>query len=350
MVAAGTGGHDWVLTSENKTNLQASCRRCTLFVQQVHKPAVFDRIEAHPCLGREQPVPEGAGVHPSHNMANVGRAWICKRCFIHLWVSYEKILQGVVKQCRPSRKEAREGGGQLAPFLPVEHRPSSLQTEQQPATVPRRSKNRARVESGSPSCKEPPQLHSFFTTPPHPLPAAACPPQDLGSREVGSKQQHNQHPASQPRTQPDTLFPGSRPGQELEVLQAGSSLGPAPRCPPPSLPKNSRQGSRRDEGTSPIACKVQHLPARIGLKVKGHRRKRWRASSYGKSWSTALAPQDRSTSRPLLLSRTLPILLMRQGNPNHSPWLSPTSPGGGRRFCTGSSKQARTASWPKRPI
>ena len=119
MVAAGSGAHDWVITSENKTNLQASCRRCTLFVQQVHKPAVFDRIEAHPCLGREQPMPEGAGVHPSHNMANVGRAWICKRCFIHLWVSYEKIPQGVVKQCRPSRKEAREGGGQLAPFLPV---------------------------------------------------------------------------------------------------------------------------------------------------------------------------------------------------------------------------------------
>ena len=159
----------------------------------------------------------------------------------------------MVKQCRPSRKEAREGGGQLAPFLPTEHRPSWLQTEQQPATVPRRSKNRARAESGSPSCKEPPKLHSFFATPSHPLPAAACPPQDLGSREVGSKQQHNQHPASQPRTQPDTLFPGSRPGQELEVLQAGSSLGPAPRCPPPSLPKGSRQGSRRDEGTSPIA-------------------------------------------------------------------------------------------------
>ena len=93
----------------------------------------------------------------------------------------------------------------------------------------------------------------FFATPPLPLPAAACPPQDLGSREVGSKQQHNQQPASQPRTQPDTLFPGSRPGRELEVLQDGSSLSPAPRCPPPSLHKGSRQGSRRDEGTSPIA-------------------------------------------------------------------------------------------------
>ena len=107
MVAAGSGGHDWVITSENKNNLLASCRRCTLFVQQVHKPAVFDRIEAHPCLGREQPVPEGAGVHPSHNMANVGRAWICKHCFIQLWVAYEKIPQGVAQQCRPSRKQAR---------------------------------------------------------------------------------------------------------------------------------------------------------------------------------------------------------------------------------------------------
>ena len=64
MVAAGSGGHDWVITSENKNNLLASCRRCTLFVQQVHKPTVFARIEAHPCLGREQAVPEGAGVHP----------------------------------------------------------------------------------------------------------------------------------------------------------------------------------------------------------------------------------------------------------------------------------------------
>ena len=222
MVATGSGGHDW------KTNMQASCRRCTLFVQQAHKPAVFDRIEAHPCLGREQPVPEGAGVHPSHIMANVGRAWICKRCFIHLWVSYEKIPPGVTQQCRPSRKEARAGGGQLAPFLPTEHRPSWLQTEQQPATVPPRSKNRARAKSGPPSCKEPPKLHSFFTTPPPPLPAAAYPPQDLGSREVGSKQQHNQQQASQPHTQPDTLFPESRPGRELDVSQAGCSQSLSP--------------------------------------------------------------------------------------------------------------------------
>ena len=253
MVAAGSGGHDWVITSENKNNLLASCRRCTLFVQQVHKPAVFDRIEAHPCLGREQPVPEGAGVHPSHNMVNVGRAWICKHCFIQLWVAYEKIPQGVAQQCRPSRKQARGGGGQLAPFLPIEHRPSWLQTEQQPATVPPRSKNRFRSKSVSPSRKEPPKLHSFFATPPLPLPAAACLPQDLGSREVGSKQQHNQQPASQPHTQPDTLLPGSSPGKELEVSQAGCSLDPALRSPPPSLPTGSRKGSRRDEGTSPIA-------------------------------------------------------------------------------------------------
>ena len=253
MVAAGSGGHDWVITSENKNNLLASCRRCTLFVQQVHKPAVFDRIEAHPCLGREQAVPEGAGVHPSHNMANVGRAWICKHCFIQLWVAYEKIPQGVSQQCRPTRKQARGGGGQLAPFLPLEHRPSWLQTEQQPATVPPRAKNRFPSKSLSPSRKEPQKLHSFFATP-SPSPArGAHVPQDLGSREVGSKQQHNQQPVSQPRTQPDTLNPGSSPGKVHTSSQTGLNQSPAPLGPPPTHPTGSRKGSRRDEGTSPIA-------------------------------------------------------------------------------------------------
>ena len=185
---------------------------------------------------------------------------ICKRCFIHLWVSYEKIPPGVTQQCRPSRKEARAGGGQLAPFLPIEHRPSWLQTEQQPATVPPRTKNSGRAKSGPPYSKEPPKLHKFFTTPPPPLPAAVCPPQDLGSREVGSKQQHNQQQASQPHTQPDTTSQGSRPGRELEVLQAGCSQSPALHNPPPSLPKGSSQGGRRDEVTSPIAKFLAQWP------------------------------------------------------------------------------------------
>ena len=245
MVATGAGGHDWVITSENKNNLLASCRRCTLFVQQVHKPTVFARIEAHPCLGREQALPEGSGVHPSHSMANVGRAWICKHCFIQLWVAYEKIPQGVAQQCRPSRKQAR-GGGQLAPYLPREFRPSWLQTEQQPATVPPRAKNRFRSKSQSPSRKEPPKLHSFFATPSPPPPAASHVPQDLGSREVGSKQQHNQQPASQPQTQLDTLYPESSLGREQTSSQASLSQSPALLSPPPFHPTGSE---REVEGT-----------------------------------------------------------------------------------------------------
>ena len=242
--------------------MQASCRRCTLFVQQTHKAAVFDRIEAHPCLGREQPVPEGAGVHPSHIMANVGRAWICKRCFMHLWVSYEKIPPGVTQLCRPSRQEARAGGGQLAPFLPAEHRPSWLQMEQQPTTVPPRTKNRGRAKSGPPSSKEPPKMHTFFTTPPPPLPAATCPPQDLGSREVGSKQQHYQPQASQPHTQPETTSQGSRHGRELEVLQAGSSQSSALHSPPP---RSLRVAARVVEGTRPPLPLPSFLHNGLGL-------------------------------------------------------------------------------------
>ena len=209
LIATEAGGHDWAVSSENKTNMQASCRRCTLFVQQTHKQAVFDRIEAHPCLGREQPVPEGVGVHPSHHMANVGRAWICKRCFIHLWVSYEKIPPGVTTQCRPSRKEARAGGGQLAPFLPAEHRPSWLQSEQQPGKVPPRTKNsgRAKVEQ---TPNDPPKLHRFFAKPQpgflrhglglgmgvvSPLPRVAL-EVDLATRQPGMEEleRHGAHP------------------------------------------------------------------------------------------------------------------------------------------------------------
>ena len=230
LIATGAGGHDWAVSSENKT----------------------DRIEAHPCLGREQPVPEGVGVHPSHHMANVGRAWICKRCFIHLWVSYVKIPPGVTTQCRPSRKEARAGGGQLAPFLPAEHRPSWLQSEQQPGKVPPRTKNsgRAKVEQ---TPNDPPKLHRFFAKPPPPLPAALSPPQDLGSREAGSTQQHNQPQTSQPPAQPYSSAPVSRQGKVPKVLQAGCSPGPALRSPSAPLPKGSKPGARRDEGTSPIA-------------------------------------------------------------------------------------------------
>ena len=247
LVAAGSGGHDWVVTSVNKTNMQASCRRCTLFVQQTHKPAVFDRIEAHPCLGREQPVPEGAGVHPSHHMANVGRAWICKRCFIHLWVSYEKIPPGVTQQCRPSRKEARAGGGQLAPFLPIEHRPSWLQTEQQPATVPPRTKNSGRAKSGPLSSKEPPKLHKFFATPPPPLPAAVCPPQDLGSAA------NNNTTSSKLASLTPSLTPPHKGVGLVESLRSCKQV--VVRAPPFTTlpPRSLRVAARAVEGTrSPL--------------------------------------------------------------------------------------------------
>ena len=243
-----------MITSENKNNLLASCRRCTLFVQQVHKPAVFDRIEAHPCLGREQaPCLREQGFTPPiiwPMLAGLGSASTVSFSCGLLTRRSRKEWRSSVGPRANRREEAADSWHRFcqSSTVPVGSKRSSSQPR-----VPPRLKNRFRSKSGSPSRKEPPKLHSFFATPPLPLPAAACPPQDLGSREVGSKQQHNQQPASQPHTQPDTLLPGSSPGKELEVSQAGCSQSPALRSPPPSLPTGSRKGSRRDEGTSPIA-------------------------------------------------------------------------------------------------
>ena len=152
------------------------------------------------------------------------------------------------------------GGGQLAPYLPCEFRPSWLQTEQQPTTVPPRAKNRFRSKSQSPTRKEPPKLHNFFATPSPSPPAASHVPQDLGSREVGSAQQHNQQPYNQPQAQPNTLYPESSLGREQTSSQDGLRQSPALPSPPSSHPTGSSKGSRRDEGTSPIAKFFKQWP------------------------------------------------------------------------------------------
>ena len=72
-------GHQWEKGSEHPRNLTLKCRLCGLYVQQTltNLEVVLEQY----CVNQpEARVREEWGIHPSHNMVNLGIRWVCAKC------------------------------------------------------------------------------------------------------------------------------------------------------------------------------------------------------------------------------------------------------------------------------
>ena len=99
---AGTGpdtGHTWVEGHRSRDNLCIRCSTCGFFVEQVDSKVSFDKKVRHTCEWREPSAPQ-MGEHPSHQMINGGRMWLCRRCGLRQWVGMVQLASGLAKQCK----------------------------------------------------------------------------------------------------------------------------------------------------------------------------------------------------------------------------------------------------------
>ena len=98
----GTGpdtGHTWVEGHRSRDNLCITCSTCGFFVEQVDSRVSFDKKVRHTCEWREPSAPQ-MGEHPSHQMVNGGRMWLCRRCGLRQWVDMAQLASGLAKQCK----------------------------------------------------------------------------------------------------------------------------------------------------------------------------------------------------------------------------------------------------------
>ena len=98
----GTGpdtGHTWVEGHRSRDNLCIRCSTCGFFVEQVDSKVSFDKKVRHTCEWREPSAPQ-MGEHPSHQMVNGGRMWLCRRCGLRQWVGMAQLASGLAKQCK----------------------------------------------------------------------------------------------------------------------------------------------------------------------------------------------------------------------------------------------------------
>ena len=98
----GTGpdtGHTWVEGHRSRDNLCIKCSTCGFFVEQVDCRVSFDKKVRHTCEWREPSAPH-MGEHPSHQMVNGGKMWLCCRCGLRQWVGMAQLASGLAKQCK----------------------------------------------------------------------------------------------------------------------------------------------------------------------------------------------------------------------------------------------------------
>ena len=74
-------GHTFAWSHTNPNNHSLKCSTCSLFIQQVHPPECFNRLEAQPCAHRPVKDLSKFGLHHSHNFYNMGAVLLCTRCF-----------------------------------------------------------------------------------------------------------------------------------------------------------------------------------------------------------------------------------------------------------------------------
>ena len=78
------------------------CKNCTLFMQQTDRPDKFTRLEAQPCVGVSADPGFFTGLHVSHELFNLGYAWVCRVCGGVLKAGAES--QALQRQCKTRTK------------------------------------------------------------------------------------------------------------------------------------------------------------------------------------------------------------------------------------------------------
>ena len=74
-------GHCFAWPHTNPNNHSLKCSTCSLFIQQVHPPEIFSRLEAQPCAHRPVPDLGKFQLHQSHSFYNMGAVLLCTKCF-----------------------------------------------------------------------------------------------------------------------------------------------------------------------------------------------------------------------------------------------------------------------------
>ena len=74
-------GHSFAWSHTNPNNHSLKCSTCSLFIQQVHPPEIFSRLEAQPCAHRPVPDLGKFQLHQSHSFYNMGAVLLCTKCF-----------------------------------------------------------------------------------------------------------------------------------------------------------------------------------------------------------------------------------------------------------------------------
>ena len=74
-------GHRFAWSHTNPNNHSLKCSVCSLFIQQVHPPEIFSRLEAQPCAHRPVPDLGKFHLHQTHSFYNMGAVLLCTKCF-----------------------------------------------------------------------------------------------------------------------------------------------------------------------------------------------------------------------------------------------------------------------------
>ena len=102
-----TGSDTWVEGHRSRDNLCITCSTCGFFVEQVDSRVSFDKKVRHTCEWRE-PSASQMGEHPSYQMVNGGRMWLC-RLSCSFWLSVWLGAQPVARSWRKVLKARHQG-------------------------------------------------------------------------------------------------------------------------------------------------------------------------------------------------------------------------------------------------
>ena len=97
VASSGSSGHIWKSTT-GKNNMCIKCERCSLWIQQVDKPDLFDSLVQVPCLDHSFEPP--LQCHRSHKLQFLGSHWKCRSCGAQLSVRVPKLSQKLKNGCK----------------------------------------------------------------------------------------------------------------------------------------------------------------------------------------------------------------------------------------------------------
>ena len=97
VASSGSSGHIWKSTT-GKNNMCIKCERCSLWIQQVDKPDLFDSLVQVPCLDHSFEPP--LQCHRSHKLQFLGSHWKCRSCGAQLSVRVPKLSLKLKNGCK----------------------------------------------------------------------------------------------------------------------------------------------------------------------------------------------------------------------------------------------------------